>query len=291
MKEIKEKNQVYKLKINENNYNDDNCYNLDLNIDKIRCKGEVDAIINENGYGPLSQRFFRQKKIFKRLFTNVSVEEPVGYGEFENFFFESLSKSNYPIMYHLFIKKLKFKIIQKRVLGENINVIENINDWKKHQDVDEQLNYNHELLDYLEQLILFINMRIVYLNPDIDSLYQLYNSNLKKKRGDPYGVRMNFQLENKELKKKELQHQKYLIGLTNQNFLDEYINRQSEFYRLEQKKHPLIGGHKLSPGIQQKLKHGNNMIVGLMKFIDKKFTNKFINLISKKNKCDHIINL
>ena len=253
----------------------------------------VDGVINENGYGPLSQQFFRQKKLFKRIFTNYSVEDDQGVYEFNNFFFESLSKSNYAIMYHLFIKKLNFKIIQKRIFGENINVIECIKDWKNHQDIDEELNNNHDLLDYLEQLILFINMRIVYLNPEFESLYQLFNSYSKKKHEDPYGVKINYQLENIQLKEDSDKYQRYQIGLTNQNFLDEYISRQSELYRLRRKTNPLMGGNVsiTNTKIKTKMKHGNNMISGLINFIDKKFSNKLINLISKKNKFDRSMNI
>ena len=106
-------------------------------------------------------------------------------------------------------------------------------------------------------------------------------------------ININYQLENIQLKEDSDKYQRYQIGLTNQNFLDEYISRQSELYRLRRKTNPLMGGNVsiTNTKIKTKMKHGNNMISGLINFIDKKFSNKLINLISKKNKFDRSMNI
>ena len=286
---------------------DQNYYNyLDLNIESNEIKQKIDEVLNEPSYGNNSESFFNNPLFFKIFFNyrlKYNLESDGGKGTLKDdkdryllndYQLNLLQHVDPKILYNLFLKKLKFRKKLKFVIDRKINIIESVDSWKDYQNLDLKLNNNKNLLKYLENIVFIINANINFLNPGINSVFQMYdesiNSNDDFFKKKPIGLNLNDIITTNEVLKEDEHNQKMIINNYNQYLLDKFIKdhmNENYVYHLFGQS----GGSKntlklLEKNILKKVNENNKIFMNLIKksSISKKSLMKLLNF---KNTFEH----
>lgn len=151
--------------------NDPNkCFNLNLNLDLNICSDVIADVLLENGYGEISKKFFRNDDIFKIYVLNYYID---------NFY------PDYHIILSL-LYKIGFKKIKISIYKTAIYVIQSYENWKENQIIDKNLNNQSNLARTLKYWILYINVSIIALNPNLYDIESIIYNAQKETLSDPF---------------------------------------------------------------------------------------------------------
>jgi len=205
--------RLYSTKININK-----CLNFGLNINNnnLKCFHQLFIVINEDGYGPISQKFFRNDDNFKVIYDIHFYKE-----------FTPL-----PNLLLLFFEKLGFKKGYITIYNYKFKIIESYSNWISKQTIDEELKSLINLKKYLEHALLYVNLHISILNPKFINIKDFLNQEIKKRKKNPYGI-------------KPLRYEVDKIKKRWDKFIKEFINKflYDKNYNIKKLIH-LIGGNK-----------------------------------------------
>jgi hypothetical protein len=149
-------------------------------LSNINKYNEINKVISEDGYGPVSKKYFENDdnfiiyndfninfydmKIISKLLKKLKFKIKIIY--IENFY-NKIDSYRVPLLY----SKPPYNNFQN--LPKYIKYYENFENWERHQDISPKLNKQKYLRFYLNTFIDIINSRVSFLNPYFENIKDL----------------------------------------------------------------------------------------------------------------------